>query len=348
MNALLERATGFRWLDPSLLLLALLVPAALLLRRRRGRAAVRFGPAALLRDDAVPPTTDRAAPPIPGTWRTRLVWLPRALEVAGVLLAVAALARPVRRELEPLETEGVDLLLALDRSSSMTVADMDRTRDRLAVARDAAIEFVRRRPRDRIGLVTFARYVDLACPPTLDHAALERLVRDVATVRGDGPEDATAIGAAVARAADVLSASPSRSKVVILLTDGEENVAVAGAKGEIAPSEAAQLCARLGVRVYAVVVGAGAVGRGPGAQAASPIDTTPVRRLAARTGGEFFEAKDARAASEVYGRIDALETSVFREPRYATEDAFLPVLALALALLLAGRLLGAGPLAVLP
>ena len=348
MSGFLERATGLQWVSPAMLLLALLVPVALLLRRRRGKASIRFGPAALLGGGEGSGEPASALPPIPGTWRTALRWLPRTLEVLGLLLAVVALARPVRRELMPLETEGVDLLLALDRSSSMTVTDMDRTRDRLGVARDAAIEFVRKRPRDRIGLVTFARFTDVVCPPTLDHEALGKLVGAVAAVRGDGPEDATAIGTAVARAADVLSGSDSKSKVVVLLTDGEENVAIAGAKGEIAPSEAAQLCERLGVKVYAIVVGAGATGRGAGAQAPAPIDTGPVRRLAARTGGAFFEAKDAAAASEVYARIDALETSVFREPRYATEDAFLPFLALALALLLLGRILGAGPLAVLP
>ncbi len=96
------------------------------------------------------------------------------------------------------------------------------------------------------------------------------------------------------------------------------------------------------------MVGAGVAGRGAGAQATAPIDTGPVRRLAARTGGAFFEAKDAAAANEVYARIDALETSVFREPRYATQEAFLPILGLALALLLGGRLLGSGPLSVLP
>ncbi len=191
MNALLERATGFEWLSPSLLLLALLVPVALLLGRRRGHASVRFGPGSLLGDGAGDRAPASAMPPIPGTWRTALRWLPRALEVAGLLLAVVALGRPVRRELMPLETEGVDLLLAIDRSSSMTVADMDRTRDRLEVARDAAVEFVRKRPRDRIGLVTFARFVDLVCPPTLDHGALERLLAGVRTVRSDGPEDAT-------------------------------------------------------------------------------------------------------------------------------------------------------------
>lgn len=339
MMALLERLTGLAWLAPSFFLAALLVPAALWWRRRRGDAAIRFGPGLLV---AAGTTAD--GPAIPGTWRTALRWLPRALEAAGLLAVVVALARPVHRELVPLESEGIDILLCLDTSSSMTATDLDRARTRLLVARDAAVEFIAGRPFDRIGLLTFARYADVRCPLTLDHAALSRILTDLRTVTSDGPEDATGIGAAVARAAQVLAKGTSKSKVVILLTDGEENVALPGAKGEIAPAHAAQLAESLGVRVYAIVAGGGATA----STTPTRLDTGPIERLVKRTGGALLEARDAGAVRAVYAKVNALERSAFVEARYATTDAFLPFLLAALSLLLLARLLEATVLAVLP
>jgi Ca-activated chloride channel homolog len=315
--------------DPWLLLLALLVPAALLWRRLRGAPSVTFAP---------------GPEGLPRTWRTLLLPIPRLLQIAGLLLIVVALARPVERTRLALTTEGIDILLCLDTSSSMTANDMDSRRTRLEVAKDAAARFISGRPDDRIGLVVFARYPDLRCPPTLDHDALGQVLADVTTVDADGPEDATGIGAAVARAADVLNGSESGSKVVILLTDGEENVATRQHPNEIAPVHAAQLCERLGVRVYTVAAGvgeAGAVGR-------APVDTGPVERLSARTGGRFFAARDAEAVRSVYAAIDTLERVELDEPRFRTEERFVPVLSAALLLLLASRLLASTVFLVLP
>jgi Ca-activated chloride channel family protein len=268
----------------------------------------------------------------------RLLPLPRILQLLALLLAVFALARPARREMLPLRTEGIDILLVLDTSSSMTANDMDRRRTRLDVAKAAAAEFVRGRPEDRIGLLSFARYPDVRCPLTLDHEALLGILAGVGTVPGDGPEDATGIGAAVGRAAQVLEGRARRERVVILLTDGDENVAIEGAKGEIAPSHAAQLCAALGARVYAVAVGAG----GP------RFDDTALRAMAQRTGGVFHEARDAGAVAAVYGQIDALEKGGLEKPRYVVEDRFLPFLAAAVLLFLLARLLDATVLGVFP
>lgn len=314
-------------LDPWLLALALLVPAALW--RRRRAAAVPFAPGSLLAP---------APPHLPKSWRVRLLPLPRALQVLALLLAVIALARPARREMLPLRTEGIDILLCLDTSSSMTANDMDRRRTRLEVAKAAAAEFVRGRPEDRIGLLSFARYPDVRCPLTLDHEALAGILASTTTVQSDGPEDATGIGTAVARAAQVLQGDQRRERVVILLTDGDENVATAGAKGEIAPSHAAQLCAALGARVYAVAVGA----LGP------RFDTAALQRMSQKTGGEFHEARDASAVTAVYQQIDALEKTAFDKPRYVIEDRFLPFLIAAIAMLLFGRLLEATVLGVFP
>ena len=306
---------------PWFLLLALLVPVALWLRRRRGAPTVLFA---------------SGAEGLPRSWRVRLLPLPWVLQVGGLLLTVLALSRPVRSVPLPLTTEGIDIMLCLDTSSSMTANDMDPRRTRLHVAREAAARFVAGRLDDRIGLVSFARFPDLRCPPTLDHDALQQFLARVTQVAGDGPEDATGIGTAVARAAQVLRGSEAKSRVVILLTDGEENVATERTPEQIAPVHAGQLCRELGVRVYAIAAGLG------------KLDTRQVRLLAEGTGGRFFEARDAGAVAAVYTEIDELERVEFEEPRYQMEERFLVFLAAAVALLLAGRLLQSTALAVLP
>jgi len=306
---------------PWLLGAAALVLPALWLGRRA--PALRFAPAAL--------------GSLPGSWRTALRALPRALTALAVACAVVALARPVERRLLPSTSEGIDIVLCLDVSSSMAAGDMDGRRTRLDVARDAAAAFIRERPHDRIGLVSFARYADLRCPPTLDHDALLRLLDDVAIVSGGDLEDATGIGTAVARAAQVLERGGPRSRVAILLTDGEENVALAGRRGEIAPLHAAQLCETLRVRVHAVAVGA-----------RESRDTRPIEAVAARTGGAFFEAADAGAMGAVYESVDRMETTLFERARLETEERFLPFLLAALGLHVLARLLGATLLETLP
>jgi len=323
---------GLSLAHPWLLLLALLVPVAVAWRRRRATPAVLFAPGAL-------------AEGLPRTWRTRLAFLPRALGVLGLALAVVALARPIRRVPVPVATEGIDILLCLDTSSSMRANDLAAERTRLDVAKDAAAQFIAGRPDDRIGLVCFARYPDLRIPPTLDHRALQRALADVALVANEGPEDATGIGTAVARAVQALRRGESKSKVVILLTDGEENVATKDKPGEIAPVHAGQLASDLGVRVYAIAAGLGSRDR---AGAWVEIDTRQIRRLAEGTGGRFYEARDAGALADVYTRINELERVAFTEPHYRVEERFQPFLAASLALLLAGFLLRATVLEVLP
>jgi Ca-activated chloride channel family protein len=318
--------------EPRLLWLALLIPLALWLRRRRGEPALRFGPAPLLEG-------------VPRSWRARLLPLPRLLEVGALLLAIVALARPVRREPLRREREAIDVLLCLDRSSSMAARDLDPARSRLDVAKLAAAEFLAGRPDDRIGLIGFARYPDLLCPPTRDHGALARILAAVERVEADGPEDATGLGTAVARAAQILANGEARSKVVILLTDGEENVATADHPEEIAPLHAAQLCREHGVRAYTIVAGVGAPDRAGGFV---PLDVRQVERLAATTGGACFAARDADAVARVYERIAELERTALIEPRFAQTERFLPFLLTALGCLLAARLLRATWLEVLP
>ncbi len=288
---------------------------------------------------------EAAAWPRPRSFRERLVALPWLLELLGAALLVVALARPFATEPLPPERLGRSILLCLDRSSSMAAEDLVPGRTRLAVAKEVAAAFVGARGEDRVGCVEFARYADLRCPPTVDHAALAELLGDVALVPPDTAEDATGLGAAVALAATVLARAPEQGRVVVLLTDGDENVAVRGAPDEIAPEHAAQLCAQFGVRVHVVVVGSGRT-RADGARA--PLDTAAVAQLAAATGGRAFVAGDRAALQRAYAAIDALEAAPFAEPRWRVHEGFPLALALALLLWVLGRWLGATWLEVLP
>jgi Ca-activated chloride channel family protein len=304
---------------PGWLAVALLAPAALLLARR---ARVAFAPASL--------------GPWPRSARAALAFVPPLLASLGVVALALALARPAASVTRPGSVAGIDVVLCLDTSSSMTERDLDPRRTRLEVVKDAAAAFVLARGSDRIGLVTFARYPDLVCPPTLDHAALLQLLRRVETVRSDGPEDATGIGAAVARSVEVLGADPGRSRVVVLLTDGDENVALEGLTGEIPPAHAAQLAERLGVRVDAIVAGVVRTGAGG---AVVPLDTRTVEGLALRTGGTFHEARDAEALQRVYATIDRLAKAPVPRPERVLEDRHVPFLLAGLLLLLLARAL---------
>jgi len=318
---------------PGLLLLGLLVPVALWFAHRRGRPAIRFGPGAFLEDGP------------PRTWRNYARFVPGVLTATGLAVGIVALSRPVERVAMPEERLGIDIMLCLDTSSSMAATDLSRSRTRLDVAKAAAARFVAGRPDDRIGLVTFARYPDLKCPLTADHVALREIIAAVRLVTNEGPEDATGIGTATARAAQVLGSGEARSRVVILLTDGEENVATADEPEEIAPLHAGQLCEKLSIRVYAVAAGADT--RDSDGNVV-PLDTEQIEAVAVRTGGRFYEAKNAGAVAGVYAEIDALEKAVFSEPRFAVEERFLPFLLAALLLLVLGRLTAYGPVAVLP
>lgn len=325
---------GFALRDPAWLLLALGVAAvgAFCWRRRQG---VPFAPAALAGTGG----------PLPRTLRQRLSWLPPALEGLALLLGVLALARPVERLPLPPERLGRDVLLCLDTSSSMAATDLAPDRSRAAIALQLAAEFARARTDDRVGFVSFARFADLGCPPTLDHEALATLLGAVRMVEHDGPEDATGIGNAVALAATVLARQPAPGKVIVLLTDGAENVAGPLAPKEIEPAQAAALCRRAGVRVHTVAIGRGDQ-RPDGTFV--PLDTKAVQDLATSTGGRFFTAVDARALQQVYAEIDRIERIAFAEPRLLVLEWFAAPLLAALGLLLLGRGLRRSGLEVAP
>ncbi len=343
MNALFESLADLSFEDPAFLWLALAVGAGLVVRGLRGAPALLFAPFVLLDGPAAGAGPNRR--PLPSSLRVRLRPLARCLEVAGLLLLIVAVARPVRRNPLPLTTLGIDIILCLDISSSMAADDLEAGRTRLDIARESALRFIAGRPSDRIGLVTFARWPDLRAPLTLDHDALAATLSAVTLVPRDGPEDATGIGAALALAVRSLRDAGRRSRVVILLTDGEENVATGAAEGEIAPVHAGQLAQDLGARVYTIAAGAGTP---DGTGGRIPIDTREVRSLSERTGGRFFEVRDPEALDTVYTSIDDLERAEVATPRHRIEERFAPFLGAGIVLLILARALAATVFRSLP
>jgi Ca-activated chloride channel family protein len=287
------------------------------------------------REALVLPALARAGD-LPRTWRERLRWAPDALRVAAFLAMVLALARP--QELaagRPLTTSGVDIVLTIDASGSMKAEDFQ-PRNRLEVAKQAAIDFVAERPSDRLGLVTFAGQAVTQAPLTLDHQAVGSAIRRIEI---GGLTDGTAIGTALATAVNRLRASDARSKVVILLTDGVNNA------GQIDPLTAARTAQALGVRVY--TIGVGTTGEAPYllddprfgrryVRVVVRIDEDVLREIASSTGGRYFRATDPEALSQVYAAIDRLERSPLSGRRpVARIDRYAWILALALGLVVA-------------
>ncbi|SHK35891.1 vWA domain-containing protein [Rhodothermus profundi] len=253
---------------------------------------------------------------VPATFWSRLRGLPFALRLATLTLGILALARPQQPHVfEKRTVEGRDLMLVLDLSSSMLAQDF--TPSRFEVARRTAIQFVQGRPVDRIGLVVFAGQAFTQVPPTLDHRFLLTMLRRLQVGR---LEDGTAIGTAIATAVNRLKNTEARSKVIILLTDGQNN------RGEIDPPTAAELARQAGIRIYTI----GLSGRGeapyprqtPSGTRPQPvpveIDEAMMRDVAEKTGGRYFRATDARTLEAIYAEIDRLEKSPVAVTRYET------------------------------
>ena len=233
--------------------------------------------------------------------------LPMVLRTAALCLLVVAIARPrSSRELERIDTEGIDIVLAMDVSTSMLARDFNP--DRISAAKDIAIEFIAQRPSDRIGIVVFAGESYPQCPLTTDRATLINLIQDIQTGLID---DGTAIGNGLATAVGRMKDSDAKSRVVILLTDGVNN------SGEIAPDTAAEIAATYGVRVYTIGVGANGTAPYPvitpwGVEMQSvqvEIDEDLLKRIASATGGRYFRATDNTKLAEIYSEISRMETT---------------------------------------
>ena len=231
--------------------------------------------------------------------------VPFILRTIALALIILAIARPRSSDsFEQTDTEGIDIVLDMDVSTSMLARDF--SPDRIGAAKNIAIEFIAQRPTDRMGIVVFAGESYTQCPLTTDRATLINLMKEIST---DLIEDGTAIGNGLATAVARIKDSDAKSRVVILLTDGVNN------SGEIAPETAAEIAKTYGIRVY--TIGVGANGEAPypvmtpwGVQVQNmkvEIDEKLLTNIASVTGGRYFRATDNTKLSEIYSEINKME-----------------------------------------
>lgn len=295
--------------DPWFLLLFPLGLAALWWGRgRSGRVRARVS--------AIP------AVAMPKSAAQRLSFLLPLFQIAALGLTTVALSRPLLgNELQTTTSEGVDIALLIDRSSSMLLPDLseDGSQDRLEVVKSVVADFATRRMTDRegnadnIALISFAHYPQVLCPFTLDVGALQGFLETIEIVDPGGQEDGTAIGIALAKAVAMLSESEAKSRVVVLLTDGENRIP------DITPIQAAELAKAEGIRVHCIhaaryVYIEDAYGRFVPTD--RPSETRELERVAEITGGRFFKAKDREGLEGIYAAIEELERTPREEQRY--------------------------------
>jgi len=293
-------------------LLLLLIPLLIfyILRERSGAGAVRFSDISSLKDL-----------PVPLTVRLRHI-LP-LLRLIGIALLVVALARPQEgTTYEERTSEGVDIVMVLDVSTSMKALDFQPD-NRLEVAKEQIKQFVDKRVQDRIGLVLFAGRSYTKCPLTMDYELLNSFVDSVDF--GQIPEEnSTAIGTAIATAANRLKGSPVKSKIMILLTDGSSN------SGDISPDIAAKAAGIVGIKIYTIGVGRQGMVPYPVTQpnmftgrmetsiqqVESDLDEEALERIASLTGGEFFQAQNSEELANIYDIIDEMEKTEIITKQY--------------------------------
>jgi len=252
---------------------------------------------------------------LPGNWRSYGIWLAPALQCIAFVLIVLAMARPqYKNTTVERNAEGIDIVLDIDISTSMKAEDLKP--NRLEAAKNVAKDFINKRVSDRIGLVLFARKSFTLVPPTLDYDLVKRLLGDVEM---GVVEDGTAIGMGIATAVNRLKKSQAKSKVIILLTDGQNN------SGEIDPVTAADLAKTYGIKIY--TIGAGTRGTAP-YPVKDPIfgnryqnvkvniDEKMLTKIANMTGGEYFRATDTKKLKNIYDQIDKLEKTKIDEVIY--------------------------------
>jgi Ca-activated chloride channel homolog len=314
---------------PWLLLLLLGFALWWYIRRRHPAPAARYS------DVTLPATAVRRA------WWVKLPPALRALALAA--LVVAAAGPRIGGDTIEVKQEGIAIVITIDISSSMLAEDFAPS-NRLEVAKRQAVGFIRGRSADRIGLVAFAGEALTQVPVTLDYPVIEQAVMDL---KIGSLEDGTAIGSGLATAVNRLRRAPDKSKVILLLTDGENN------KGLIDPRTAAATAAAFGIKVY--TIGVGTIGEAPIPTGRGlggfryellpvRIDEPLLQEIAQKTGGRYFRAKDSEALSRIFRQIDALEKTPIQVTRYTRYDEttrpliLLGLGALALELLLATTL----------
>ncbi|MGM9698614.1 MAG: VWA domain-containing protein [Prevotella sp.] len=275
----------------------------------------------------------------PKSWKVRLMPLQMLLRLLAFTMLVIALARPqTSNSWKNRQSEGIDIMLAIDVSTSMLAEDLKP--NRLEAAKMVAAEFISGRPDDNIGLTIFAGESFTQCPMTTDHGSLLNLLQGVRTdIAARGLiSDGTAIGMGLANAVGRLKASKAKSKVVILLTDGSNNM------GDISPMTAAEIAQSLGIRVYTIGVGTNKVAPYPmpvagGVQYVNmpvEIDTKTLSEIAKTTHGDFYRATNTQELKKIYKEIDQLEKSKMNVKKFKKKyDAFQPFVTIAaIALLL--------------
>ncbi|MEM8526305.1 MAG: VWA domain-containing protein [Bacteroidota bacterium] len=287
---------SIQFVNPIFFLLLLLIPVVgLIAWQRRSKREVNLKMSSLKALEATPSLRGRLRSLLP---------ILRALAFASLVIAMARPQSVLQQE--EVKAEGIDIMLVMDLSSSMLAQDFKP--DRLEVSKAVASEFVRKREYDRMGLVVFAGEAFTQCPLTTDHKILQEFL---ASLECGMLEDGTAIGMGLASAVNRLKESEADSKVVILLTDGDNNA------GYIQPITAAEIAQEFDVRVYTIGVGTmgsayAPVGRLPGNRyrfglVTVKIDEALLRQISSMTGGKYFRATTNEALQEIYDEIDELE-----------------------------------------
>ncbi len=313
--------------DPWVLLfLPLIIFLAYLLQKRDASSSVRFSSGELVKN-------------FQPTLKLRLARNIVYLRVAAIILLLLALAGPrLLLEETKIESEGVDIVLAVDCSTSMLAEDFKIgivRQNRLAVAKDAVEDFIRARVSDRIGMVAFAARAYTVCPLTLDYAWL---LKNLARVEIGAIEDGTAVGSAISSSLNRLKDTKAKGKIIVLLTDGVNNT------GKISPLGAAEAARALGVRIY--TIGAGTRGLAPYPvqgffgktvyqDVRVEIDEEMLKKVARITGGKYFRATDTESLRKIYREIDALEKTPVEETGFQQyEELFSRLLVPGLALII--------------
>ncbi|MFT6746706.1 MAG: Ca-activated chloride channel family protein [Glaciecola sp.] len=322
----------FQWdiyANPHAFYLLLIVPVLtlwLVFRYKKDRSKFRLSSAAFLVDQS--------------KWYGLLPFIPHVLSLVALCLLVFAIARPQDAfSWEEEQAKGIDIVIAMDLSSSMLARDFKP--NRVEASKAIASDFIKGRSTDRFGLVVFAGESFTQCPLTIDH---ERLIHLFEGLKTGILKDGTAIGSGLATAIKRLKASKAQSKVVILLTDGENN------SGDIAPETAATVAERFGIKVYTIGVGKKGMAEMPYAinmfgnyvykEVKVNIDEDLLKEIANKTNGKYFRATSNEHLKEIYKEIDLLERTELASLKYTSKtELFMPFVLVACLLLLCGKLI---------
>jgi len=311
---------GITFANPWWLLLLLLIPLLSFLRGQRGGSpTVVFSTTEPLR------TLGKRVQSRAGNFLNSLLYL-------ALALLIVALARPQKGStLTQVEASGVDIMLVLDVSGSMKSEDFtvgNQPASRISVVKKVTEKFIEQRPNDRLGIIAFAGRPYLVSPLTLDHGWLLQK-QNMDRIQVGLVEDSTAIGSAIASAANRLRGDKNaKSRIIILLTDGENNA------GKISPATAAEAAKAIGAKIYTIGAGGDGVAQMPTGQRdflgrmitvpVPPLNTTALKQIAEIGNGQFFRATNTRALEEIYAQIDKLEKSSFEMKQYRQYQDLFP------------------------